>query len=156
MSTFPSERKGSRFFDTDSTKSILDSSPRTALATTLAISTSKPSGLLVEGFNRPNRGWSYFVPTTIRPRSWMRFSVPGLGLMVGDGLPDGEALPEGDAPGEAVDGSVVARDVVVAALLSLPHAVTRAITLRASTNLFIPVPFLGPSLLSVTQDLVQE
>src|SRR5437879_7358440 len=96
MSTFPSDRKGSRFLDTDSVKSILLSSPRTALATILAISTSKPSCLLVAGLRRPKRGWSYLVPTTMRPRSWIRLSVPGFGLMVG------EALALGDAEAEAL------------------------------------------------------
>src|SRR5882672_10700525 len=44
-------------------------------ATSLAISTSKPSMAPVRGFFSPNSGWSNFVPTVIFPAAWRRAIV---------------------------------------------------------------------------------
>src|ERR1700730_10687059 len=56
-------------------------------ATSLAISTSKPSMAPVSGFFSPKRGWSNLVPTVILPAAWRRAIVvpaakvgPGVGL----------------------------------------------------------------------------
>jgi hypothetical protein len=61
-------------------------SPNTCWATSRAIATSKPSTSFVSGSRKPNNGWSYFTPTTSRPRSL-------IGPRAVTGLPLGTALP---------------------------------------------------------------
>src|SRR5207302_716871 len=56
-------------------------------ATSLAISTSKPSIAPVRGFFSPNRGWSNLVPTVIFPAAWRRaIVVPAAKVGAGVGL----------------------------------------------------------------------
>ena len=78
MSTVPSWRNGSRFFETDSTYSIFTFVP-IAATISLAISTSKPSTSPVVGFFRPKPGWSNFTPTLMVPAFWMRAIVEPVG-----------------------------------------------------------------------------
>src|SRR5687768_5598661 len=70
MSTCPFCRNGSRLADTVSTHSMSTAAIPSSAATILAISTSKPSGVWVFGFSRPNPGWSNLVPMVMDPASF--------------------------------------------------------------------------------------
>ncbi len=68
MSTLPASMNGSRLADTASTHLILSGSMPSFAATSLPISTSKPSGSPL-GPRRPKSGWSNLVPIVMRPLS---------------------------------------------------------------------------------------
>src|SRR5918995_1712684 len=65
---------GSRLAETASTQVILSAAMPISPAISLAISTSKPSGL-PSRFLSPNSGWSNLVPTRTAPASWSRAMV---------------------------------------------------------------------------------
>src|SRR5918997_5677645 len=69
MSTWPFWMNGSRLADTVWVQVMPSSAMPSSPATSLAISTSKPSGSPDCGLSRPNPGWSYLVPMVIAPAS---------------------------------------------------------------------------------------
>ena len=68
MSTWPFWMNASRLADTVSTNSTPSSGMPSLAATSLPISTSKPSGCWA-GFSSPKPGWSNFVPMVMVPAS---------------------------------------------------------------------------------------